>query len=54
MLTVDPGPDVAPYHGRQIVVLPRSQGPSWLDLSVAEPQILRPLPIGSLNHERVR
>jgi putative SOS response-associated peptidase YedK len=22
MLTTEPGPDVAPYHGRQVVVLP--------------------------------
>lgn len=54
MLTAEPGPDIAPYHDRQIVVLPRAEGMSWLDLSKSEAQILKPLPAGSLTHEQVR
>lgn len=54
MLTISPGADVAPYHDRQIVVLPRSQGVAWLDLSSPEGELLRPLPAGSLTHEQVR
>lgn len=54
MLTVAPGPDIAPYHERQIVVLPRAQGMAWLDLAAPEGEILRPLPAGSLTHEQVR
>lgn len=54
MLTTEPGPDIAPYHGRQVVVLPRAEGMSWLDLSRPESEILRHLPEGSLTHEQVR
>jgi putative SOS response-associated peptidase YedK len=54
MLTTDPGPDVAPYHGRQIVVLPPSEGMAWLDLSRPEADVLRPLPAGSLEHQQIR
>jgi len=51
MLTTAPGPDVAPYHNRQIVVLPPSGGLDWLDLSRPEAEVLRPLPAGSLRRE---
>jgi putative SOS response-associated peptidase YedK len=54
MLTTEPGPDVAPYHDRQIVLLPRTEGMEWLDLSKPEGKILRRLPGGSLTHERAR
>jgi putative SOS response-associated peptidase YedK len=54
MLTTAPGPDVAPYHGRQIVVLPRDRGMEWLDLSTPEIELLKPLPLGSLTHQQVR
>ncbi|MDP3115910.1 MAG: SOS response-associated peptidase [Phenylobacterium sp.] len=54
MLTTAPGPDIAPYHDRQIVVLPRGQGLDWLNLSKPEAEILRPLPEGSLDHQQVR
>lgn len=30
MLTAEPGPDVAPYHDRQIVTLSQSDGSAWL------------------------
>ena len=53
MLTTEPGPEVAPYHDRQIVVLPPGAGAHWLDLSAPEDLILRPSPLGSLFVERV-
>lgn len=48
MLTMDAGPDVAPYHHRQIVPLTRNQWADWLDPSVPAAQVLRWLPQGSL------
>jgi putative SOS response-associated peptidase YedK len=54
MLTKAPGPDVAPYHGRQMVVLPRDREMEWLDLSTPEIELLKPLPQGSLTHQQVR
>ena len=53
MLTTAPGEDVAPYHDRQIVVLPPDEGLDWLDLTRPEAEILRPLAPGSLTVERV-
>ncbi|WP_449252674.1 SOS response-associated peptidase family protein [Brevundimonas naejangsanensis] len=32
MLTTEPGPDIAPYHDRQIVLLPQGEALDWLDL----------------------
>jgi putative SOS response-associated peptidase YedK len=49
LLTVPPGPDVAPYHDRQPVILPPEQWAAWLDPSVASQELLRPLPAGSLD-----
>lgn len=43
-----PGPDVAPYHERQIVLLPPGVGVHWLDLCAAEDLMLQPCPAGSL------
>jgi putative SOS response-associated peptidase YedK len=54
MLTTEPGPDVAPYHNRQIVVLPSKKWASWLYLTEAEDKLLRPLPARSLKVETVR
>jgi putative SOS response-associated peptidase YedK len=48
MLTTEPGPDVAPYHDRQVVVLPREDWIAWLDLTRPEADLLRPLPGGAL------
>jgi putative SOS response-associated peptidase YedK len=48
MLTTEPGPDVAPYHGRQIAVLPGAEWGAWLDYSRPARELLRPLPGGSL------
>jgi putative SOS response-associated peptidase YedK len=46
MLTTEPGPDVAPYHGRQIVVLAREDWRSWIYLTKPEAELLRPSPAG--------
>ena len=54
MLTVEPRPDIKPYHDRQIVVLPRATGLVWLDLTARVEEILRPLSAGALSHEQVR
>lgn len=54
MLTTEPGPDVAPFHDRQIVVLPPDQWPRWLDPAVPADDVLRALPAGSLDVVQVR
>ena len=54
MLTTEPGPDIAPYHDRQIVVLPRDQWARWLDPATPAADVLRALPAGSLEVARVR
>ncbi len=53
MLTMPPGPDIAPYHDRQIAILQRSDWAAWLDPSVSAKTILRPLPAGSVVVELV-
>jgi putative SOS response-associated peptidase YedK len=53
MLTVAPGPDVAPYHDRQIAVLDRTGWADWLDPAVPAQEILKPLAPGSLLVEQV-
>jgi putative SOS response-associated peptidase YedK len=52
LLTTEPGPDVAPFHGRQVVVLPPDLGAEWLDLTRSESDLLRALPEGSLAARR--
>lgn len=47
MLTMDAGPDVAPYHHRQIIPLTRDQWTDWLDPVVPAADVLRWLPQGS-------
>jgi putative SOS response-associated peptidase YedK len=54
LTTAPPGPDVAPIHNRQIVVLPLESWRAWLDLSMPEDVLLRPLPAGSLSVGVVR
>jgi len=54
LLTTEPGPDVAPIHDRQMVILERVDWPAWLDLTRPESQLLRPLPAGSLTVEQIR
>jgi putative SOS response-associated peptidase YedK len=53
MLTTAPGPDIAPYHNRQIVILPRDLWAAWLGPPAAQPQI-GPLPAGRLAVEKIR
>jgi putative SOS response-associated peptidase YedK len=48
MLTTEPGPDVAPYHGRQVAVLRPDQWKSWLTYERPANQLLRPAPAGTL------
>lgn len=48
MLTTEPGPDVAPYHNRQVAVLPQADWRKWLDGSASAADLLAPLPAGSL------
>lgn len=40
MLTTEPGPDIAPYHDRQIVLLDQKQGRDWLDIDAASPSLI--------------
>jgi putative SOS response-associated peptidase YedK len=51
MLTTEPGPDVAPYHSRQIVVLERQDWTRWLDPRVPAGELLKPSPAGSFRIE---
>ncbi len=53
MLTMPPGPDISPYHDRQIAVLDRADWAAWLDPSTSAKAILKPLPAGSLAVEQV-
>jgi putative SOS response-associated peptidase YedK len=54
LLTTDPSEDVAPIHDRQMVILERSDWLAWLRETDNEAELLRALPAGSLNVERVR
>ena len=54
MLTTSPGPDIEPYHDRQICVLQPADWAAWLFLSKPEAELLKPLPAGSLRVETVR
>lgn len=53
MLTMPPGPDVSPYHDRQIAVLDRADWIDWLDPSVPAREVLKILPAGSLEVRQV-
>jgi putative SOS response-associated peptidase YedK len=53
MLTMQPGPDIGPYHDRQIVILPRAQWAQWLDTSAPQPAFAT-LPAGSLQVVQIR
>ena len=52
MLTAEPGPDVSPYHRRQIVLLPPERWFDWLDPSVPSSDLTRPSEAGYLRVER--
>ena len=49
LLTVPPGPDIAPYHNRQIALLSPPQWRDWLDGSVSSKEMLRPAEAGELS-----
>jgi putative SOS response-associated peptidase YedK len=49
LLTAPPGPDVAPFHGRQIVVLSPADCLRWLDPAVPAGELVGALPGGSLS-----
>ncbi len=48
MLTTEPGPDVAPYHSRQVAVVANSAWKNWLDYGTSARDLLGPLPAGTL------
>jgi Uncharacterized conserved protein len=49
MLTTAPGPDVAPYHQRQIAVIPSVRWHDWLDYWAPVAEVIAPLAAGSLS-----
>lgn len=54
MLTCEPGPDIAPYHDRQIVLLTPPDYVRWLSGAAPAAELCRPLPAGTLAVKRVR
>ena len=48
LLTCPPGPDIAPYHNRQVVLLDPADCARWLDPASEAAELIRPLPVGSL------
>ena len=48
MLTTEPGPDVSPYHSRQVAVLADKCWANWLDHGSPARDLLGPLPAGTL------
>jgi putative SOS response-associated peptidase YedK len=52
MLTCEPGPDIAPYHDRQVVVLAPARWSAWL-AGANESDLLVPPPSGSVAVEGV-
>ena len=53
MLTTEPGPDVAPFHHRQVAVLHRKDWAQWLDPAVSAKDLIGPLEAGSLAVQQV-
>lgn len=53
MLTTEPGPDIVPYHDRQVVLLPKGWAAAWLDLSRPEAEMLRPPEAGRLVIDKI-
>lgn len=52
MLTTQPGPDVAPIHNRQVVILERGDWGKWLDPAVPASSLTKPSPAHTLNVRR--
>lgn len=53
MLTMEPGPNIEPYHDRQIVILDRSSWVDSFDRSVSSEALIKHLPAGELTAEQV-
>ena len=53
MLTTAPGPDMSPYHDRQVVVLKPDAWSAWLTAERPEAEVLVPSPAGDLAVEAV-
>ena len=53
MLTMEPGPDIAPDHDRQIVILERDTWSDWLDSTIPAQSLIKPLAAGSLHVKQV-
>jgi len=53
LLTMDAGPDIAPYHHRQIIPLAHDQWADWLDPRIPAADVLKWLPDGSLEPAQV-
>ena len=48
MLTCEPGPDIVPFHDRQVVVLPRGHWAQWLATDAPDAaRLIAPSPSGS-------
>jgi putative SOS response-associated peptidase YedK len=54
MLTTAPGPDLIPYHDRQICALPANAGMDWLMLARDTKELFKPLPKGTLTVTTLR
>jgi putative SOS response-associated peptidase YedK len=54
MLTCAPGPDIAPYHSRQIVLMPQGRWADWLGGVVPSAELIAPTPAGTLVVTRAR
>ena len=52
LLTCEPGPDVAPYHTRQVVLLSPEDSFAWLDPAREAAEFVHPLAGGTLSVER--
>jgi putative SOS response-associated peptidase YedK len=52
LLTCEPGPDIAPYHNRQVVLLSPQDCFAWLDPERAAEAFVKPLPEGTLEVAR--
>jgi putative SOS response-associated peptidase YedK len=52
LLTCEPGPDVAPIHNRQPVILEPDQWATWLDPAAPSAPLIRPSPKWSLAVEK--
>lgn len=48
LLTAEPGPDVTPFHRRQIVLLRPGDWSRWLDPAVPSSELIRPTDAGYL------